>query len=196
MNISALPEFGADGLKGLSEAQIQKLEEGQVVFTVGESVASGKSAGKSSAFIEAAMIMEKPPAEAWQYLYRTEEQYLYMRETESCKVLYKSPEQILIEYRVRVLLAGTSFRLFHYFDADSFSMSWELDTDFDNGFKDFRGFWFLYPIDHNRTLARYGNYVSLVGIPDFIIRFFMKSGITRSLESVRSYVNSAGTYRK
>ena len=195
-NAFALPDYGEDGLRGLDETQVQKLKNGQIVFTVGESPDTTQASGKSHTFIEAVLIMDTLPGEAWKYLNRTEDQYLYMRETESCKVLYRSLDQILIEYRVKVLLAGTSFRLFHYFDSSAYSMSWQLDPDYENGLKEFRGFWFLYPFDETRTLARYGNYVSLVGIPDFIVRFFMKSGITRSLESVRSYVDSAGVYRK
>ena len=113
----AQPDFGADGLKGLSETQLRELKSGQIVITVGNLPTSGQTSDKATAFIEAAMVMAKPPSEAWKYLYRTEDQYLYMRETESSTVLSRSLDQILIEYRVRVLLVETSFRLFHHYDA-------------------------------------------------------------------------------
>lgn len=195
-HIYATPGFGTDGLKGLDAEQQKKLAEGQILFTVGEPSTSDRASGKPFAFIEAAMVMDKPPAETWEYLSKAEDQHLYLRETESSTVLYLSPDQSLLEYRVKVLLIGTSFRLFHYFDRARFIMTWKLDPDYDNGLREFRGFWYLYPFEGNRTLARYGNYVSLAGIPDFIVKFFMKGGITRSLESVRLYVESSGTYRK
>ncbi|MGD9941566.1 MAG: hypothetical protein AB7T74_17370, partial [Clostridia bacterium] len=75
-------------------------------------------------------------------------------------------------------------------------MHWDLAPEFDNGLKEFKGFWRLYPYEGGRTLARYGNRVSPVGIPDFIVDLFRKGGIVRALETVRLYVESGGTYRK
>ncbi len=186
----AMPEFGSDGLDGLDAGQIQHLEQGRIIFTVSE------SSGNKSKLIEAAFLLDKPPAEVWELLYRTEDHYLYLKETESSKALYKSMSRDLIEYRVRVFMVGTTFWLVHQYDWPALYMYWDLAPEFDSGLKEFRGFWRLYPYEGGRTLARYGNKVSPVGIPDFIVDLFRKGGIVRALEAVRLYVESGGSYRK
>ena len=188
--LAAMPDFGPEGLAGLDAAQIEQLEQGRIVFTVSE------SSGTRSELIEATFLLDKPPVEVWELLYRTEDHYLYLKETESSKALSKSRTRDLIEYRVRVFFAGTRFWLVHQYDWDALYMYWDLAPDFDSGLKEFRGFWRLYPYEGGRTLARYGNNVSPVGIPDFIVELFRKSGIIRALEAVRLYVESDGNYRK
>jgi hypothetical protein len=186
----AMPDFGTDGMDGLETGQKQLLEQGRIVFTVSE------SSGNKSKLIEAAFLLDKPPEEVWKLLYRTEDHYFYLRETESSKALYKSKSRDLIEYRVKVLMLGTTFWLIHQYDWETLYMHWDLAPEFENGLKEFRGFWRLYPYEGGRTLARYGNRVSPSGIPDFIVDLFRKSGIARALESVRLYVESGGSYRK
>jgi hypothetical protein len=188
--LAAMPDFGPDGRGGLDAGQIQQLEQGRIVFTV-----SGV-ADRRSELIEAAFLLDKPPSEVWELLYRTEDQYLYLRETESSKVVYKSPARDLIEYRVRVFLVGTTFRLEHLYNWKALYMHWDLAPDFDSGLKDFKGFWRLYPYKDGRTLARYGNRVSPSGIPQIVMDLFRKGGIVRALEAVRLYVESDGKYRK
>jgi hypothetical protein len=188
--LAAIPDFGPYGLDGLDTGQIQQLKQGRIVFIVSESIDA------RSELMEAVFLLDKPPPEVWKLLYRTEDQYLYLKETESSRALYKSLERDLIEYRVRVFLAGTSFWLEHQYDWQARYMHWSLAPGFDSGLKEFRGFWRLYPYEGGRTLARYGNKVSPAGIPEFIMDLFRKGGIVRALESVRLYVESGGSYRK
>jgi hypothetical protein len=188
--LMAMPDFGVTGLKGLDAGKIKQLEQGHIVFTVSE------SSDDKSRFIEAAFLLDEQPAEVWELLYRTEDHYLYLSETESSRALQKSQTRDLIEYRVKVLMIGTTFRLIHQYDWKALYMHWDLDPDFDNGLKEFRGFWRLYSYEGGRTLARYGNKVSLAGIPDFIVDLFRKGGIVRALEAVRLYVESDGAFRK
>ncbi len=108
--LSAMPDFGPDGLDGLNIGQLQRLAQGQIIITV------SASAGERSELIEAAFLLDRPPEEVWEFLYRTEDQYLYLRETESSKALYKSVARDLIEYKVRVFLVGTTFWLVHRFE--------------------------------------------------------------------------------
>jgi hypothetical protein len=188
--LAAMPDFGPNGLGGLDTGQIQQLEQGRIVFAVTGSAEAG------SELVEAAFLLDKPPSEVWELLYRTEDHYLFLKETTSSKVIYKSRVKDLIEYRVRVFLVGTTFWLVHQFDWSSMYMYWDLASDFDNGLKEFRGFWRLYPYSGGRTLARYGNRVSPAGIPEFIVNLFRKGGVVRALESVRLFVESGGEYRK
>ena len=126
-----MPDFGPDGLDGLDAQLMQQLEQGRIVFTVSE------SSGDTARLIEAAFLLDKPPAEVWELLYRTEDHYLYLKETESSKALYKSLSRDLIECRVRVFMFGTSFWLTHQYDWSAFYMHWDLAPEFDNGLKEF-----------------------------------------------------------
>jgi hypothetical protein len=119
----AMPDFGPDGLDGLDAGQILQLEQGRIAFTV-----SGSTDAKSE-LVEAAFVLDKPPAEVWELLYRTEDHYLFLKETTSSKALYKSRVKDLVEYQVRVLLVGTTFWLVHQFDWSSMYMHWDLAPD-------------------------------------------------------------------
>ncbi|HUT54874.1 MAG TPA: hypothetical protein VM658_15895, partial [bacterium] len=59
------------------------------------------------------------------------------------------------------------------------------------------GFWRLYKIDGQHTLARYGTWVEVSSIiPDFLMERLTKSNLPVNMEAVYKYINSGGTFRK
>lgn len=188
--VAAMPDYGPSGLDGLDQGQLRQLEQGRIVFTV-----SGQME-EMAEYVEAALLLDKPPLEVWNLLYRTEDHDLYLKETTSSRVISKSPNRDVIEYQVRILMVRASFRLVHTFNWQDLYMHWDLDPGFANGLKEFKGFWRLYDYEGGRTLARYGNRISPAGIPQFVVNLLRRGGVTSALESVRLYAESGGSYRK
>jgi hypothetical protein len=67
------PEFGTDGLDGLSPAQKQQLETGQIVFSTVGSISTSKSE-----LIHASIVFNKSLDETWGLISRTEDQIKYL----------------------------------------------------------------------------------------------------------------------
>jgi len=188
---AAMPDFGPDGMAGLSEAQKQELARGKTVFTL-----TATSPDEQSGLIEAAIVFDRSPEEPWNLFYHTEEQYKYLKEIEMSRVITKAQLQDKIEFRVRALFITQTFRVIHHFDKPDYYFYWGLDPDFKNDLADLRGFYRFYPYGRGRTLARYGSNVSVKNVPKFIEDIFKKSGVSKSLASVKKYIDSGGTYRK
>jgi hypothetical protein len=188
---AAMPDLGPDGMAGLSEEQKQEIALGKPVFTL-----TGTSPDEQSGLIEAAIVFDRSPEETWNLFYRTEDQYKYLKELEMSRVINKSQLQDKIEFRVRALFITQTFRVIHHFDKPDYYFYWGLDPDFKNDLADLRGFYRFYPYGRGRTLARYGSNVSVKNVPKFIENIFKKSGVGKSLVSVKKYIDSGGTYRK
>jgi len=188
---AAVPDFGPDGLKGLEASQQQKLAKGEIVFTFTDSATQAHSG-----LIEAAVIFNQTPEQTWNLLYRTEDQAKYLKELEEAKVIAKSPVRDTIEFRVKAAFMTFLYRVNHTFDRPGLHFWWALDPSFKNDLVDLRGYWRFYPYGQGKTLARYGSTVSLKNVPAFIEDMFKKSGVARSLASVKKYVDSGGAYHK
>jgi hypothetical protein len=188
---AAVPDFGPDGLKGLDASQQQKLAKGKIVFTFTDSATQAHSG-----LIEAAVVFNQTPGKTWDLLYHTEDQEKYLKELEEAKVIAKSPVRDTIEFRVKAAFLTFLYRVNHNFDQAGLNFWWGLDPTFKNDLVDLRGYWRFYPYGQGKTLARYGSTVSLRNIPAFIEDMFKKSGVERSLASVKKYIDSGGAYHK
>ncbi|HQP31256.1 MAG TPA: SRPBCC family protein [Deltaproteobacteria bacterium] len=188
---AAVPDFGQDGLKGLDASQVKKLANGEIVFTFTDSATQAHSG-----LIEAAVVFNQTPEQTWNLLSRTEDQAKYLKELEEARKIAKSPLQDTIEFKVKAAFLTFVYRVNHNFDRSGMNFWWALDPTFKNDLVDLRGYWRFYPYGQGRTLARYGSTVSLKKVPAFIEDMFKKSGVARSLASVKRYVDSGGTYHK
>lgn len=191
MGMAATPDFGPDGLKGLNEAQKQKLAQGQIVFTFTDSTSQAHAG-----LIEAAVVFDKSPEETWYFLTRVEDQYKYLKEVEISRAMTKTDPVNLVLFKVTAAMLSVDYRVSYQYDQANKYFHWGLDPGFQNDLLDLRGFWRVYPYGQGKTLARYGSNVSLKNVPGFIEDMFKKSGVSRSLVSVKKYVDSGGTYHK
>ena len=73
---------------------------------------------------------------------------------------------------------------------------WDLDPAFDNDLAHVSGFWELFPLDENRTLARFGISVDVgPAVPGFLQDWITRKNVPGSMERARLWVNSEGRYR-
>lgn len=182
--------LGENGKKGLSPEQLSALDAGKVVFS-----SKDKPAGEKNALIEAAIVFDKSPEEVFNILYHTEDQVKYLDEIKNIKIIKKEEAEDHLEFLLKVAWIDIVYRTRHYFDKDRYYIHWELDKGFNNDLNDLAGFWDLYPFGDGKTLVRYGSNVSIKNVPSFIESMFKKSGVKKSLERVRAWVNQCRDYK-
>ncbi len=187
-----MPDFGPDGLAGLTLEQKQKLAQGEIILP--ESVV--KTPGGKT-LIEAALVFNKPPEEVWRLLSKTEDQVKYLDEVKKVTVIFKSSTGDNLEFTIKLLTKIFVYRQVHQFDEKNLHFRWRLDHDFKSDIKELNGFWRFYPFGSGKTLARYGSRVLLrFSVPDFIQTALTKNNLPRALQSVKKFVNSGGTWEK
>ena len=187
-----MPDFGPDGLAGLTLEQKQKLAQGEIILP--ESVVETPG-GKT--LIEAALVFNKPPEEVWRLLSKTEDQVKYLDEVKKVTVIFKSSTGDNLEFTIKLLTKIFVYRQVHQFDEKNLHFRWRLDHDFKSDIKELNGFWRFYPFGSGKTLARYGSRVLLrFSVPDFIQTALTKNNLPRALQSVKKFVNSGGTWEK
>lgn len=182
---AGMPDFGPDGLSGLTKAQKQDLDKGKIVFSTTN---SGEQA--QSTLIEAAVVFDVTPQETWRLLSKTEDQIKYLKEIDELNIIKTEPTLNIQEFKLKIAFLTIVYRVIHRFDESNQYIYWGLDPSFNNDLEDLRGFWRFYPYGQGKTLARYGSNVSIKNIPDWIEAIFKKSGVKKSLLAVKKYVDS------
>jgi hypothetical protein len=186
------PDFGPDGLAGLSQVKIWRLNRGEIILP--ESLAQ---TADGRTLIEAALVFDRPREDVWRLLSRTEDQVKYLGEVKKVTVLSKSPTDDWLEFTTKVLIKTFVYRQRHHFEAEDFYFWWELDPSFPSEIKELSGFWRFYPFGQGRTLGRYGTRVLVgLGIPKSIQTSLTKNQLPDALRSVKRYVDSGGIWEK
>lgn len=190
----AIPDFGDDGLKGLSDSQIKELLEGKIIVSTSDTALDETTQVKSS-LITAIMILNKPPEETYNLLYHTEDQIKFLEEIKDIKIIRKGETQDDIEFKLRAAIFTLVYRVIHNFDRGNLYMYWSLDKNFKNDLEDLHGFWKLYPYPGSKTLVRYGSNVSLKNVPTWVENIFKKSGVRNALKNVKKHIDTGWTLR-
>lgn len=186
----ALPEFGIDGLAGLTAEQKKQLEAGKIVFATVGSVTTSESE-----LIYAAIVFNQPLEETWRLISRTEDQIKYLSDIDELKIINKGGASDNIQFTVSAGPFSKTYRVIHRFSPGKKGFEWGLDPSFSNDLQKLTGFWRFYPFGEGKTLARYGSNVSIRNVPAWVESLFKKKGITQALNQVKKYVDSGGTWR-
>ncbi len=194
LTFASLPDFGTDGLKGLSEKQLKKINKGKILFSTKDK--SAGEDGKKQSLIEAVLVFDKPVNETWELLAKTEDQIKYLKEIKEVNVIDQNALENINEFKLKAVFFTLIYRVHHEFDKSNNYFHWTLDPNFKNDLADLKGFWKFYPYGENKTLVRYGSNVSLKKVPDWVEALFKKGGVKKSLKCVKKYVDSGGTWRK
>jgi len=184
------PNFGTDGLRGLTVKQKATLAKGGIIFYTTD--VKGKN---KSALIQAILVFDKTPDQVWNLLFKTQDQIKYLKEIEKINIINKGTAKDKLEFHLSVAWLDYVYRVIHRFDFANKYFYWGLDPSFKNDLKDLRGYWKFYSYGEGKTLARYGSNVSIKNVPSFIENMFKKNGVKKSLKAVRNYINSNGAWR-
>ncbi|NPV84214.1 MAG: hypothetical protein HPY46_11610 [Candidatus Aminicenantes bacterium] len=180
----ALPDFGPDGLKGLTEEQKKKILSGEVVL-----VSSHEGAPEGKSIISAALVFEVPVERAWAILSAPELQAEYLEEIAELKTVEQGPGYNRMFFLVKVMGQKVRYTVIHHFWPDQFYLWWELDSKEPHDLKELYGFWKLFRYDEGRTVARYGTLVKpAFPVPAFLRNWLSRSNVRHSLATVKKYV--------
>jgi hypothetical protein len=183
------PDFGPDGMTGLTDSQKCELKEGRIVF-------SATDKDKDSSMIEAAIIFNKPPEAVWDILSKTEEQIKYLKEVDEIKLIDKNGNTDTMWFQLKIMLFPLRYQINHHYNKEGLYFYWSLDPTYKSDIRELKGFWKFYPYEKNKTFARYGSLVSLKYLPLWLQNALKKKGVEKALKSVKCYVDSGGTCKR
>ncbi|MGB9862831.1 MAG: SRPBCC family protein [Candidatus Saccharicenans sp.] len=183
-----MPDFGPDGLLGLSEPQKRDLQAGKVLL-----LSSLKTGQSSQTIIQAAVLFQVRPEKVWEIISTPELQAEYLDDIDSINLLEKRPEYSRLEFVVKILGKKIRYTVVHYFRPEELCLWWELDHRVKNDLKELFGFWRFYPAAGGNTVARYGSLVvPSFPVPGFIKDWLFKNKVEDSLIKVKNYVEKGG----
>lgn len=191
---ATVPDFGNDGLKGLTEKQIKDITDNKIVVTTSEPTVD-ETTGARTSLITAVMIFNKPPEQVFDTLYRSEDQIKFLPEIKDVKVINKTEKDNNIEFKTRAAVFTFVYRVIHKFDKNNLYMDWAMDKSFKNDLQDLRGFWKFYSYPGGKTLARYGSNVSVKGVPEWVENIFKATGVKDALKNVKKHIDTGWTCR-
>jgi hypothetical protein len=176
----------ASALEAPSPQLLARLEQEHVICdTMGDDRA-----------IRALVLFEQPEEEVMQLLTSTTRQKEYRPELTRVEVVDTSNNANVAEYKLRFMLTSVSYRVRESWDPASGRVWWTLDPTFDNGFDVLDGLWELRALDDRRTLGRFSTRIDLgPELPDFLQDFATRKKLPESMEQVRRWVDSGGTWR-
>jgi len=183
------PDFGQDGMMGITDSQKKELSGGKIVFST-----TDKS--KDSSLIEAAIVFNKPPEDVWHLLSNTEEQIKYLKEINKIRLIERNGNVDAMWFQLSIMLIPIKYQINHHYNKDNLYFYWGLDPSYKSDLKELKGFWKFYPYENNKTFARYGSLVSLKYVPSWLQDTFKKKAIEKALMSVKCYVDSGGTCKR
>jgi hypothetical protein len=183
------PDFGQDGMIGITDSQKKELSEGKIVFST-----TDKS--KDSSLIEAAIVFNKSPEEVWDLLSKTEDQIKYLKEINKLRIIERNNNLDTMWFQLRIMLIPIKYQINHHYNKDNLYFYWGMDPSYKNDLKELKGFWKFYPYENNKTFARYGSLVSLKYVPSWLQDTFKKKAVDKALVSVKCYVDSGGTCKR
>lgn len=117
-----IPDFGPDGLKGLSPEQIKKLQAGEVVMT-----SSPEVTPDGHSVIAAAVMFKVAVEQAWEILSATDRQIEYLEEIKKLRVLEAGEDFNRTEFEVKVMGQKVRYTVVHHFLPELYYLWWELD---------------------------------------------------------------------
>jgi hypothetical protein len=180
-------------LSPVSAALLAQLESQRVLLAEDAAAASnGERACSAQAFV----LFERPRGEVLRMLAATPRQMEYRPELARLEVIEANEAGDLAEYRVRFMLTTLSYRARHGWNLEQGRVWWRLDPEYPNDLAVLDGLWEVAPIDARRTLGRFTTRIDLgPALPAFLQDFATREKLPDSMEQVRRWVDSGGTWR-
>ena len=184
--VELLPDFGPDGLGGLSLKEKELLIAEEIVVPKEPIIlADGKT------IIAAAVIFNQPVEIVWKILSQPERQVDYLKEIKKSKLIREEARGKWVYFEVEIYGFSIHYTVKHLFYPEIKSIAWELDPEAENDLSYLGGFWRLYPWSEGKTLARYGSQV----VPKFklahaIVQYLYRNRVKHSLLTVKKYLES------
>ena len=179
--------------KGLSKDEIARMKAGEVIII--KNIQAGES---PSGMIEAAVIFNQNIDKVWALLVDgVADQYEFLPYLEKSVLSTQKDNHYFVDFHLVIMGVKLDYRVDHVGEKDKYYFHWQLDPKYPNKLKVLKGYWRFYWMDEGHTLARYGTWFEIgIGVPNFVQEFLIKRDLPQSLNNVKTYINSGGTWRK
>lgn len=183
----------SEAWKGLTKEQIQKIKSGEIVI-LDKDQSRGEEAKR---FIQSAMIFNQPIDKVWALFRQTQNQERYLPRLYESSLVEDHSNWNLNDFFVKFAFVNIRYRVRHNFEPENYYFYWALDPSYKNDLKHLEGYWRLYKLDENHTLARYGTIVIISElIPKSLMEEMTRKDLPESLQAVKKYIDSGGSYTK
>ena len=171
------------------QGQLAELEREHVKLQEEKSDPAARGAAR------ALVLFERPLAEVVRLLKATMRQKEYRPELARLDMIESKDHSDVAEYRLRFMLTSLRYRAHIAWD-DQGHIWWTLDPTFDNDMKVLDGLWELRELDANRTLGRFTTRIDLgPALPEFLQEYATRKKLPESMDAVRQWVDSGGSWR-
>jgi len=159
-------------------------------------VSDGAESNGAGSMVTALVIFEQPRKRTLRMLSQTARQHEYRPELESVETVERGEGTAIDEHQMKIMFMEIDYRVRTRYDHERARISWKIDPSFDNDLEDLEGYWELYEFDGNRTLGRFGTRVSMgPALPVWIQDYATRKNLPESMDRMRRWVDSNGTYR-
>lgn len=146
--------------------------------------------------VKALVLFEQPPEKVWELLLQRERQKEFRPELRTVSIVEQSPEHMVEEQHLKIAFLEVAYRLVDRFDAETRTITWQLDPGFESTLEHVSGYWELHALDGGRTLARFATKVSVSSsVPRFLQDGITRRNVPETLENTRQWVDSNGRWR-
>lgn len=176
---------GARFLATLTPSERETLrKEGRVVL-------AKKSNGDE--LVRAVIRFERSPEQVFKVITQPSQQHKYLPHVSQSKsVGGRTPEGESVDLAVSFFVVSFKYRVQHWFYPEELRMEWTLDPAGGKGLAKHDGYFQLYALDENTTIADYGTRVATQDkFLDFLRGLGERGGIEDALTALRRHVHTA-----
>jgi hypothetical protein len=150
----------------------------------------------SGGIITAYVIFADPPEKVFGLLSQSARQIEFRPELTSIEMVEMSEQGPVDEQRLKILFQRFVYYIQYRIDRANHRIEWRLDHRYESDLDQLDGFWELYAMEDGRTLGRSGTSVDVGGaVPAFLQDWLTRKNLPQTMERVRLWVDSGGTYR-
>lgn len=119
----------------------------------------------------------------------------YRPELREVRVIEDFENGQVCDYHLRMMLMAVRYRVRHQWDFERGTFWWSLDPDHDNDLAVLDGRWELHALSNGGTLARFSTRIDVGALPAFLQEYATRTKLPESVDHVRQWVDSRGTFR-
>jgi hypothetical protein len=187
----ATPDTAEAVLARYSPAVVGRLQLQRIVL-----LGPGETDGVPDSFVQALVVFQQPRRRTLRLLSQTARQTEFRPELEQVETIEWNGATALDEHRMAIMFVQIDYRLRTHFDFQRSRIWWELDSSFENDLEHVEGFWQLYELGSDQTLGRFGTRVQVgTTLPVWLQDYATRKNVPQTMEHVRRWVDSGGTWR-
>jgi ribosome-associated toxin RatA of RatAB toxin-antitoxin module len=174
-----MPEF--------DKAQQRSLDRGKIIKKHEKTTdADGFRGGSGFAY----MILEHPPKTVWDQILDFENYHTFFKSVFRCRIYDQHDNEIFAQFILKIgMIIKVTYHIHHTVFPEKSRMTWVMDNEKKNDFKNSHGIWTVWPLEHGRSLVSYSiTLESGRSIPKIIEDVTAKSGLKKVMESLKKRV--------